>query len=337
MNIINSQSLLNYNTFKVDVSAEFFKTITSKDELIQLLSDKRFLKKNKFILGGGSNILFTQNINGLVIQNQLKGIQIINENKNTIEVEIGSGEDWDKLVAWSTKNNYYGLENLSLIPGSVGAAPIQNIGAYGTEIKDVFQELKAINLQTKKTQIFKKKDCQFGYRDSVFKKKLKGKFIITTITIKLSKINTLNLSYRAIKKETEKLNNSQLNSKDIRKIIIGIRKQKLPDPKHIGNAGSFFKNPIVDLDTLNKIKQNYPEVPAFQNNKQIKIPAGWLIEQLNWKGYKKKNCGVYNKHSLVLINYGNACGKDIVNLSQKIKQDVNQKFNIKLEEEVSIL
>ena len=335
MNIRNYHSLLDLNTFKVNVNAEFYINIQSEKDLLEIL--KNTSHKKIFILGGGSNILLTRNIKGLVIHNQIKGIKIKAEtNKHTI-IEVGAGELWDRVVEWSTERNLYGIENLSLIPGYIGAAPIQNIGAYGTEIKDVFQELKAINLQTKEIHVFNKSDCQFGYRDSIFKNKLKDKLIITKITIKLSKQNTLNLSYKAIKKEIEKINHKQLTSKDIREIIIKIRKQKLPDPQYIGNAGSFFKNPIVNQNTLNEIKKVHPDVPVFKNTNQIKIPAGWLIEKLNWKGYKENNCGVYNKHSLVLINYGNASGKDIVNLSQKIKKDVNQKFNIKLEEEVSII
>ena len=335
MNIINYQSLLDLNTFKVNQNAEFYINIQSEKDLLEILQNTSH--KKIFILGGGSNILLTRNIKGLVIHNQIKGIKIKTETNKHIIVEIGAGEIWDQVVKWSTERNLYGIENLSLIPGYIGAAPIQNIGAYGAEIKDVFQELKAVNLQTKKTHFFNKFDCQFGYRDSIFKNKLKDKFIITKVTIKLSKINTLNLSYKAIKKELEKVNHKRFTSKDIREVIIKIRKQKLPDPKYIGNAGSFFKNPIINQDILNKIKNLHPEVPFFKNNDQIKIPAGWLIEKLNWKGFRDKNCGVYNKHSLVLINYGNASGIDIVNLSKKIKQDVNQKFNIKLEEEVSII
>lgn len=337
MNIVNYKSLRDLNTFKINVNAESFINIQSEKQIFELLENKSIVNKKIFVLGGGSNILFTKDIKGLVIHNQIKGIKITNETNKFIIAEVGAGEIWDRFVEWSTERNLFGIENLSLIPGYVGAAPIQNIGAYGTELNDVFQELTAINLQTKKLHIFKNADCQFGYRESIFKNSLKGKFIITKVKIKLSKISNPNLSYHAIKTEIENLNHKYFKSKDIRKIVIGIRKRKLPDPKVIGNAGSFFKNPIVDLETYNKIKLSFPKVPAFKTNKHIKIPAGWLIENLNRKVNVEEKCGIYDKHSLVLVNYGHASGKDILNLSQIIKRDVNRKFNIKLEEEVSII
>ena len=333
MNIINSQSLLHYNTFKVNVFAELFKTIKSENSLIQLLSDKRVIKKNKFILGGGSNILLTKNITGLVIHNQIKGINIVKEDEKSVEVAIGSGEIWDNLVAWSTKNKYYGIENLSLIPGSVGAAPIQNIGAYGCELKDTFVKLEAINVDTLEKVVFNKTDCKFGYRDSVFKNKFKNKFIITKVYLQLEKKKTLNLNYERLK---EKIDPHKMNNEDIRNIIIRIRTEKLPNPKNIGNAGSFFKNPIINENDLNRLREEYPTIPCFRGE-YIKLPAAWLIEKLNWKGYKEQTCGVYDQHSLIIINHNNATGKEIVNLANKIKNNVYQKFNILLEEEVLII
>ena len=289
--------------------------------------------KKKFILGGGSNILLTQNINNLVIHNQIKGIKVIKENDNKINVEIGGGEVWDDIVNWSTTNNLYGIENLSLIPGSMGAAPIQNIGAYGCELKDSFKKLEAIHLETNEKIVFKKSDCHFEYRDSIFKNKLHNQFIITKVQLELMKKRQINIEYNGIK---EQVKNKNANSQDIRNIIINLRKNKLPNPTKLGNAGSFFKNPIINLNTLKHLQKIYPDIP-FYTTKNIKIPAAWLIEKLNWKGHKEKRCGVYKKHALILVNYNDATGKEINNLSNKIKNSVYKKFNINLEEEVSIL
>jgi UDP-N-acetylmuramate dehydrogenase len=257
----------------------------------------------------------------------------VKENERSIEVEIGSGEIWDNLVAWSTKNKYYGIENLSLIPGSVGAAPIQNIGAYGCELKDTFVKLEAINVDTLEKVVFNKTDCEFGYRDSVFKNKFKNKFIITKVYLQLEKKKNLNLNYERLK---EKIDPHKMNNEDVRNIIIGIRKEKLPNPKNIGNAGSFFKNPIINENDLNRLRKEYPTIPCFTGD-YIKLSAAWLIEHLNWKGYKEETCGIYDQHSLIIINHNNATGKEIVNLSNKIKNNVYQKFNILLEEEVLII
>ena len=336
MNIINSKSLLNYNTFKIDVSADLFTEVKSQQDIIEILKNKALKKKKIMILGGGSNILFTKNFAGLVIHNQIKGIQIIEENKETVIVEVGSGEEWDNFVNWSTKNNFYGIENLSLIPGSVGAAPIQNIGAYGTELKNVFLKLEAINLKTKEIIIFKKNECEFGYRDSIFKKKIKNKFIITKVWFQLSKIQNINTNYKALKTEIERLKLKNPTSQEIRSIIIDIRNSKLPNPREIGNAGSFFKNPIIQKQQLHTLQQTYPNIPFFKKT-EIKIPAAWLIENSNWKGYKNSTCGVYEKHALVIINHNKANGQDILMLTNKIKQSVYQKFNITLEEEVLII
>ena len=333
MNIVNSQSLLNYNTFKIDVLAELFKSVKSEKDVIKLLQDKRVIKKNKFILGGGSNILFTKNLDGLVIYNQIKGINITQESKTNVEIEVGAGEVWDELVSWTTKKEYYGIENLSLIPGSVGAAPIQNIGAYGCELKDCFTKLEAINLDTREKVIFKKSDCKFGYRNSIFKNELKNKFIITRVYLKLMKEKKLNLDYGALR---EKIGDSKISIHDVRNIIIQIRNSKLPNPKYIGNAGSFFKNPIISETHLNKLKKEHPKIPYFKKD-EIKVPAAWLIEKLKWKGYKEKTCGVYDHHALIMINHNHATGKEIANLAATIKKNVHEHFNIILEEEVSII
>jgi len=336
MNIINSKSLLNYNTFKIDVIAESFTTINTQSDIMKVLENEKINKKRKFILGGGSNILLTHDIPGLVLYNQIKGIKIIRESENFIELEVGAGEIWDDFVAWSTQKNLYGIENLSLIPGSVGAAPIQNIGAYGVEIEDVFTKLEAINLKTKKVQIFNKLECKFGYRDSIFKNKLKNKFIITKVYFKLNKKHKVTTNYKSLKNELERLGLKNPSSKEIREIVIKIRNSKLPDPKKLGNAGSFFKNPIINKKQLRMLKSKYSNIPVFKKN-EIKIPAAWLIEQSHWKGYRNKTCGVYENHSLIIINHKNATGQDIASLSKKIKKSVYDKFNITLEEEVLII
>ena len=333
MNIINSHSLLNYNTFKIDVAAKFFTTIYTEDDLYKLLIYKETKKEEKFVLGGGSNILLTQNMNKLVIYNQIKGIKVIQENDKKITIEVGGGEKWDDVVSWSTNRNLYGIENLSLIPGSMGAAPIQNIGAYGCEIRDTFKQLEAIHLETHEKIIFTQSDCQFGYRDSIFKNKLRNQFIITKVQLELMKIKKINIEYKGIK---DKIKDRNINSNNIRETIISIRKNKLPNYLQLGNAGSFFKNPLINSIQLKKIQERYPNIPFYQAN-SIKIPAAWLIEKLNWKGYKENTCGVYQKHALILINHNYATGKEIQNLAKKIKKSVYNEFNIKLEEEVSII
>mgnify|MGYP001338445465 CR=1 FL=1 len=336
MNIVNSYSLRNHNTFHINVNAEFFININSEDQLIDLL-DRKNNNKNKFVLGGGSNILLTKDINGLVIHNQIKGLNIVYEDNHQVILQVGAGELWDDVVEWSTERDLYGIENLSLIPGYAGAAPIQNIGAYGSELKYVFEELDAINLHTKEKIKLNKNDCKFGYRDSIFKNKLSNEFIITQIKIKLSKDKNLNIDYKILQDHINKLKKENITSKDIRNQVIKIRTSKLPNPSKIGNAGSFFKNPIIKKNTLLELQKEYPEIPYFAKKEEIKIPAAWLIEKGQWKGYKEKTCGIYAKHALILINNGGATGKEIVNLSNRIKKDIYKKFNVILEEEVSII
>ena len=336
MNIVNSKSLIKYNTFNIDAQAEFFADVQNIDNIVELLDHNKFKKLNKFILGGGSNILITKNIKGLVIHNQIKGCEIIHDTQDHVIIELGAGETWHNIVEWSINHNLYGLENLSLIPGCVGAAPIQNIGAYGVELKDIFVSLEAINILNKEHITFSKKDCQFSYRDSIFKNKYKNQFIITKIRLKLSKEKTLNLKYKALQLAVNKLKKQTLNCKDISQIIIKIRQSKLPNPKKIGNAGSFFKNPIVSKEKLDTLQKKYKEIPYFVTD-VIKIPAGWLIEELKWKGYRNNKCGVYENQSLVLVNHNNASGLQIKKLANDIKKDVIEKFNIILEEEVSII
>ena len=331
----NNISIKKYNSFKVDHKVKKFYRIQSKEEMIKV---KRSISKNEkiIILGGGSNILFTKNFNGSILYNNILGKEIIKETKKNIYIKFGAGENWDKSVEFCVKNKWYGIENLSLIPGSVGAAPIQNIGAYGTEIKDYIYEVSGINLSNGKSQIYENKLCNFSYRDSIFKGKLKNIFFITHVTIKLSKSKKLNLSYNEVKKYFRNKKSNEITIDNVRKKIIEIRESKLPDPKKLGNCGSFFKNPLVDFYFFNNLKNKYPDIIGFKNSNGMKISAAWLIEKCGWKGYKKDNIGVYKNHALVLVNYGSNNGKKIYKLSEKIKESVNEKFNISLENEVNI-
>ena len=331
----NNISIKKYNSFKVDHKVKKFYRIQSKEEMIKV---KRSISKNEkiIILGGGSNILFTKNFNGSILYNNILGKEIIKETKKNIYIKFGAGENWDKSVEFCVKNKWYGIENLSLIPGSVGAAPIQNIGAYGTEIKDYIYEVSGINLSNGKSQIYENKLCNFSYRDSIFKGKLKNIFFITHVTIKLSKSKKLNLSYNEVKKYFRNKKSNEITIDNVRKKIIEIRESKLPDPKKLGNCGSFFKNPLVNFYFFNNLKNKYPDIIGFKNSNGMKISAAWLIEKCGWKGYKKDNIGVYKNHALVLVNYGSNNGKKIYKLSEKIKESVNEKFNISLENEVNI-
>ena len=331
----NNISIKKYNSFKVDHKIKKFYRIQSKEEMIKV---KRSISKNEkiIILGGGSNILFTKNFNGSILYNNILGKEIIKETKKNIYIKFGAGENWDKSVEFCVKNKWYGIENLSLIPGSVGAAPIQNIGAYGTEIKDYIYEVSGINLSNGKSQIYENKLCNFSYRNSIFKRKLKNIFFITHVTIKLSKSKKLNLSYNEVKKYFRNKKSNEITIDNVRKKIIEIRESKLPDPKKLGNCGSFFKNPLVNFYFFNNLKNKYPDIIGFKNSNGMKISAAWLIEKCGWKGYKKDNIGVYKNHALVLVNYGSNNGKKIYKLSEKIKESVNEKFNISLENEVNI-
>jgi UDP-N-acetylmuramate dehydrogenase len=290
------------------------------------------------ILGGGSNILFTKDFDGLVLKNEISGINIIHEDEEFIFINAGAGVKWHSFVMFCVNQNFGGVENLSLIPGNVGASPMQNIGAYGVEIKDVFYQLEALHLKEKVRETFSAKDCEFGYRESVFKNKYKDQFAILNVTYRLKKKPDFNISYGAIETELQKKNVKDLSVKAISDAVINIRSSKLPDPEILGNAGSFFKNPIIDSHELNELKENFdPNVPFYKlGNEHFKIPAGWLIEKCGWKGFRRGDVGCYEKQALVLVNYGNATGKEIYNLSEEIKISVEEKFNIELEREVNI-
>jgi UDP-N-acetylmuramate dehydrogenase len=330
-------SLKTYNTFGINAKASFFANFSSVDDLITLLKERE--NRKLFILGGGSNILFTKNFDGLVLKNEIQGFKIIQESENYVVVEVGAGMNWHAFVLKCLEMNFGGVENLSLIPGNVGASPMQNIGAYGVEIKDVFEYLDAVHIETGKVKRFSNKDCDFGYRESVFKTDAKGQYIICQVGYRLTKIHKLNTSYGAINMELEKQGVNNPSIKDVSNAVIAIRKSKLPDPKKIGNAGSFFKNPIVSIQTLQILKQKHPNIPNYPSGPETaKLAAGWLIEQAGWKGktYDEKY-GVHKNQALVLVNYGNADGDEILKLSNLIISDVYQKFNIELEREVNIL
>ncbi len=338
MKLHNGYSLKNNNTFGVDVTCRFFAEIENSLEIKQLLSERRFRNSEKLILGGGSNVLFTKNFDGLVITQTSSNITIHSEDDSHCFVTADAGVTWHELVQYCVNKNLGGIENLSLIPGKVGAAPIQNIGAYGQELKDVFHLLKGIFIDDLKEANFNLDDCKFGYRESVFKKELKNKFIITEVTLRLDKNPKLNTAYGAIEEELSKLKKDKVTIKDVSDAVCKIRMSKLPDPQVLGNAGSFFKNPEVPTDAYNKLKAEFADLPGHKISKQIiKVPAGWLIEKCGFKGKKFGNVGVHERQALVIVNYGNAIPDEIIKLKDIIKDAVKAKFQIELTEEVNII
>lgn len=337
-NILKNTSLKPYNTFGLDVNAAYFVEVTSIQDFKDVLRSD-IAKTNKIlILGGGSNILLTADFEGLVIKNNLKGISTQGMGTAEVLVTAESGEDWHRLVTFTVKKGLGGLENLSLIPGTVGAAPMQNIGAYGVELKDVFVSVEVLNRETFEIEIFDKEQCQFGYRESVFKNELKGKYIILSVTFKLTKNAKLNLGYGAIKDTLTEMGIANPTIADVSNAVIAIRLSKLPDPKEIGNAGSFFKNPEIAKTQYESLKAIYEGIPSYPISEEtVKVPAGWLIEQAGWKGKRLGDIGVHAKQALVLVNYGAGKGKDIANLSEEIKASIFEKFGIKLNVEVNII
>ena len=335
MDVKENHSLKKYNSFNIDVVAKEFIQINSVKELIDLQKNSK--NKNKLFIGGGSNILFTNNFEGLVVHINLKGISIKKMNENFSEIKVMSGENWNELVNWCIENNLGGLENLSLIPGNVGAAPIQNIGAYGVELKDVFISCEVYDLNAEKLNIYNLNDCKFGYRDSIFKKN--KNLIVVSVKMKLSSKNhKINSSYGGINDELKKLNIKEPTIKDISNVVCDIRNKKLPNPNKIGNAGSFFKNPIVNSKKINWLKENFNDIPFYKiDENSYKIPAAWLIETSGFKGKDFGNFGVHKTQPLVLVNYGKASGSDINKLSLSIKEVVNKLFKIELETEVNII
>ncbi len=329
-------SLKEFNTFGIDVQANDIRVFSSTEELKDVLVETK--EQKQLILGGGSNVLFTKSFDGTVLINRIDGISIVIESETEIIIEAGAGVVWHDFVMHCVNNNWGGLENLSLIPGSVGASPMQNIGAYGVEIKDVFHSLTALRLSDLEEEIFDKNSCEFGYRESVFKRVLKNQYVITKVRFCLQKNPVINASYGAIESELTLLGITNPSIKDISNAVIAIRNSKLPNPKVLGNAGSFFKNPVVDEAVFLKIKENYPTVSAYpQGNGKVKLAAGWLIENVGLKGKRIGNCGVHEKQALVLVNYGGANGNEIYALSSEVVATVFSTFGVELEREVNIL
>lgn len=331
-------NLLPYNTFGISAFASQFVEVTSVSQLQNLIQDKTIFENSVLILGGGSNILFTKDYKGLVLKNSLKGIEVTKEDENHIWVKAAGGEIWHDLVMHCVNKNWGGIENLSLIPGTVGAAPMQNIGAYGVEIKDTFEELEAINIQTGELEKFNNEQCKFGYRESIFKHEAKGKYFITSVTFKLNNKPVLNTSYGDIETLLKEWHVTKPTIADASKAVIAIRQSKLPDPAVLGNAGSFFKNPVIEFSVFEKLQKNYPTLKSFPApDGKVKIPAAWLIEQAGWKGKRFGNIGVHEKQALVLVNYGSGTGKELIDLANKIIDSVKEKFGVALTPEVNII
>jgi UDP-N-acetylmuramate dehydrogenase len=343
MQIHQNISLKAYNTFGIDVLAKSFASFSNIEELAELLQPSTlYPQPSTLILGGGSNILFTKNFEGLVLKNELKGIELLKEDAEHYYVKAAAGEAWHEFVLHCINHNYAGVENLSLIPGNVGASPMQNIGAYGVEIKDVFHELEAYHVHDKQVVKFSLNECAFGYRESVFKRKYKDLFVILNVTYKLNKQPGFNTSYGAINQELEAMGIRDVSIQAISQAVINIRSSKLPNPKEIGNAGSFFKNPTISVEQLEQLKKDFPNIPNYpvsniQHPASSKLAAGWLIEQCGWKGFRKNDAGCHAKQALVLVNYGHASGKEVFDLSEDILQSVKTKFGVLLEREVNIL
>jgi UDP-N-acetylmuramate dehydrogenase len=342
MQIQENISLKHYNTFGIDAKARYFAAFSNTVELSELLTFKPKLKT--FILGGGSNILFIKNFDGLVLRNEIIGIQKLHEDAEYIYVKTGAGENWHQFVLHCIKNNMAGAENLSLIPGNVGASPMQNIGAYGVELKNIFWNLEAFHLKEKKIKTFTLSECEFGYRDSIFKRRYKDQFVILNVTFRMHKHPIFHTSYGTVEQELEKMGVKDLSIGAISQAVINIRSSKLPDPKAIGNAGSFFKNPSVDKKKFENLKTKFPNIIGYENvDRSIKLAAAWLIEQcgpkkgMSWKGFRKGDAGCHEKQALVLVNYGNAPGRDVYDLSEKIRQSVKDKFAVELEREVNVI
>lgn len=337
--IQKSIDLKSFNTFGIQAKAQYFTSVASRDDLGELIQSDIFKNEKHLILGGGSNLLLTKDFSGLVIQNKLNGTSTIEENDNTITLRIASGEPWHPFVLYCVQHNWGGIENLSLIPGTMGAAPMQNIGAYGVELCDVVEKVEGIDLATGVLRTFTNAECEFGYRESVFKKELKGKIFISSVTLTLTKKNhLLNTEYGAIKDTLHAMHITSPTIQSISDAVIAIRRKKLPDPTAIGNAGSFFKNPVITAEHYHSLKMIFPEIPGYSTENQlVKVPAAWLIEQCEWKGKRFGDAGVHAHQPLVLVNYNNASGEEIFSLAMNIRTSVQQKFEIELTPEVNII
>lgn len=335
MEVKRNYSLRTLNTFGINAMAAYFSAFSNSEELGNLIDASK--NHPRMILGGGSNILFTADYNGYVLKNEINGIEIVKEGEEHVYVKVGAGENWHRFVLYCLDHNLAGVENLSLIPGNTGASPMQNIGAYGVELKDIFHELEAFHIGDKKTVTFTHNDCEFGYRESVFKNRYKGEFVILNMIFRLNKTPIFHTEYGAIAAELEKMN-QEPSIHAISRAVINIRSSKLPDPKQIGNAGSFFKNPAVPEKEYENLKKEYAAIPGYpQSNGSVKLAAGWLIEQCGWKGYRKGDAGCHSLQALVLVNYGNATGDEIYALSEEIRKSVLKKFGVNLEREVNVV
>lgn len=337
MKILHNFSLKNYNTFGIEAFAKEFVEIKTVEELGEVLEKNSH--KKLFILGGGSNMLLTKDIDALVIYINIKGKHLVKQDNDFVWIECNAGENWHQFVLHTIENNYGGLENMSLIPGNVGTTPVQNIGAYGAEIKDTFVLCRAMNIKTQNIKTFTKEECNFGYRESIFKNEVKNQYIITSVIFKLTKhSHNINIGYGDIKAELVKNNIENPTIKDVSNAVIAIRESKLPNPKELGNSGSFFKNPIISKEHFLRVQEKFPEIKYFEvSPTQIKVPAGWLIEQADYKGYRKGDAGVHKNQALVLVNYGNATGKEILELSKEIQEAVFNKYTISIEAEVNVI
>jgi len=336
MMVFENKSLKALNTFGMDIRARYFAEVGS-DQDVKELKDKGYLNAdNVLILGGGSNILFLGDYDGMVVRVINKGIQKIREDEQHVWLACAAGEIWDEVVEYAVNHGWGGLENLSLIPGTVGASPIQNIGAYGSELQDVFEHLEAISLETGEIKVFRRHECRFGYRDSIFKQEAKGQYLIMQLVFRLKKHPVPNLSYKALQDEVRR-SAREPDIRTIRNIVCEVRRSKLPDPALLGNAGSFFKNPTVRMEKWEEIKSKYPTVVCFEQEGTFKLAAAWLIDQCGWKGEKVGNVGVHENQPLVLVNYGNAKGREVLDLAEKIKDSVLNKFGVNLEMEVNIV
>ncbi|HEX8563027.1 MAG TPA: UDP-N-acetylmuramate dehydrogenase [Flavobacterium sp.] len=337
MEIFENFSLKDYNTFGIEAKAKRFVAVHSVDQLKEVLRENQ--DQRKFVLGGGSNMLLTKDIDALVIHIDLKGKKVIGQDEDFAFVEAQAGENWHEFVLFAIDNNLGGLENMSLIPGNVGTTPVQNIGAYGTEIKDTFVSCDAVNIKTLETKTFTKDECKFGYRESVFKNEVKDQYVITSVVFKLTRRNhKINASYGDITKELEKNNISKPTLKDLSNAVIAIRRSKLPDPKELGNSGSFFKNPIIPRWQFEQIQPNFPDMPHYTvSDSEVKVPAGWLIEQAGFKGKRFGDAGIHKNQALVLVNYGDATGQEILEVSKNIQKTILDTYGIAIEAEVNVI
>jgi UDP-N-acetylmuramate dehydrogenase len=337
MQILENYDLTKFNTFGVKASTRFFVEVKNQEEVSDLFNLSLFQNNSKFFLGGGSNVLFTKDYEGIVILNSLKGIEILEEDENAVLVHAMGGESWQDLVLFSVERNLWGIENLALIPGSVGASPVQNIGAYGAELKDTLEKVYCFDITTQNKVVFSNIECNFGYRDSIFKNEMKDRYFITAIDIKLSKKEKKNTEYKVLKNYIEENKLVVKTSKDVADIVAEIRKSKLPDPKILGNAGSFFKNVYIDENKFQELLAIYPDMPYFKEGNQIKIPTAWLIESCGFKGVRFGNVGVHDKQALILVNYGAATGTEVKDLADRIIDGVFRKFGITINIEVNLI